>query len=192
MPADRDALTARLGAATRQDTVRGVIFNAAFSLVVELAGRPAAAEGDPARKGRRNEFFSYPVADYLRVAWDAAERLQDRLGGRDAVFRELGSRAARRWLASPLGAALLAFAGRDPRRLLAHTAVGYRNVVSYGTRTVEWRGERHAHLRFEHDFLVPPFHCGVLTAALETACPARFAAQGRETGFLASEYDVTW
>jgi uncharacterized protein (TIGR02265 family) len=192
MPLERDELEARLGAATPHDTVRGVIFNAAFSALVDLAGKPAAAESDPAGKGRRNEFFSYPVADYLQVAWEAVDRLQERLGGRDAAFRELGSRAARRWLGSPLGAALLAFAGRDARRLLAHTAVGYRNVVSYGARTVEWPGERHARLRFRRDFLVPAFHCGVLTAALEAACPGRFETRGRETGFLESEYDVTW
>jgi uncharacterized protein (TIGR02265 family) len=192
MPAAGEDLDARLSAATPQDTVRGVIFNAAFSLLLELAGRPAPAECDPAGKGRRNEYFSYPVADYLRLAWAAVDRLEDRLGGRDAVFRELGGRAARRWLGSPLGAALLAFAGREPRRLLAHTAVGYRNVVSYGTRTVEWAGERHARLLFRRDFLVPPFHCGVLEGALETACGAPFVAEGRETGLLESEYDVTW
>lgn len=192
MPSDRDDLDARLSAATPADTVRGVIFNATFELVAELAGTPAVVECDPAGKGRRHEFFSYPVAVYLRVAWGAADVLAGRLGGRDGVFRELGSRAARRWLCSPLGSALLAFAGRDPRRLLANAASGYRNVVSYGTRTIEWRGERHAHLLFRRDFLVPAFHCGALTAALETTCEAPFRAEGREVGFLDSEYDVTW
>jgi uncharacterized protein (TIGR02265 family) len=192
MPPLRDDLDARLAAATPLDTVRGVIFNATFALVTYLGGRPAAAECDPAGKGHRREFFSYPVAEYLRVAWRAAELLAPRLGSRERVFEKIGAGASRRWLGSPLGNALLAFAGRDPRRLLAHTADGYRNVVSYGTRTLESLHERHARLLFRHDFLVPPFHCGVLTAALEITCRIPFHAEGRELGFLESEYDVTW
>jgi uncharacterized protein (TIGR02265 family) len=192
MPDYPDDLAARLAAATPRDTVRGAIFNAAFDLIVELAGKPAAAECDPAGSGRRHEFFSYPVTDYLRLAWRAAELLSPRLGDRDGVFRELGSRASRRWLCSSLGRTLVAFAGRDPRRLLLNTANGYRNVVSYGTRTIEWMHEREARLLFLHDFLVPPFHCGVLAAALEVTCGIPVRAEGHEIAFLDSEYDVTW
>lgn len=192
MRAPGEDLDARLAAATPRDTVRGVIFNAAFSLVEDLAGKPSAAECDPTGKGHRNEFFSYGVAEYLRLAWAAADRLAGRLGCRERVFWELGDRAARRWLASPLGVTFLAFAGRDPRRLLTNAASGYRLVVSYGTRTTEWIEERHARLRFQHDFLVPPFHCGVITAALEEASRIRVRAEGRQVGFLEAEYDVTW
>jgi uncharacterized protein (TIGR02265 family) len=188
----RDDLDARLAAATPADTVRGAIFNAAFALLTDLAGKPAAIDADPAGKGRRNEFFSYPVADYLRVAWRAADLLSARLGDHDHVFWELGASASRRWLGGPLGSTLVAFTGRDPRRLLTNVANGYRNVVSYGTRTVAWPGERHARLLFQRDFMVPPFHCGVLTAALEVTCGIPFHAEGREVGFLEAEYDVTW
>jgi uncharacterized protein (TIGR02265 family) len=188
----RDDLDARLAAATPRDTVRGVVFNSTFALLTDLAGKPSAAECDPVGKGARSEFFSYPVADYLRLAWAAADLLAGRLGDSDRAFREMGARASLRWLDTPLGRTLLAFAGRDPRRLLANAPSGYRNVVSYGTRTVEWVGERHARLLFRHDFLVTPFHCGVLTAALETACGHPFRTEGRAIGFLDSDYDVTW
>ncbi len=192
MPARRDEeLDRRLAAATRRDTVRGVVFNATFEVVVELAGKPAAAACDPLGKGRRPEFFSYPVADYLRLAWAGADRVSAG-GDRDSVFHEFGARAARRWLGSPLAAALVAFTGRDPRRLIANVSNGYRNVVSYGRRSVEWVGERHARLAFRRDFLVPPFHCGVLAAALQITCGARFEVSGREVGFLESDYDVIW
>jgi uncharacterized protein (TIGR02265 family) len=188
----REDLDARLAAATPLDTVRGVIFNATFTLLAEVAGKPAAVDCDPSGKGRRNEFFSYPVADYLRVAWRAADVLASRLGDRDRVFWEVGASASRRWLGGPLGSTLVAFTGRDPRRLLTNVANGYRNVVSYGARTIEWVDERHARLLFQRDFLVPPFHCGALTAALEVTCGIPFRAEGREVAFLESEYDVTW
>jgi uncharacterized protein (TIGR02265 family) len=187
-----DDLAARLSAATRHDTVRGVVFNAALDLVCELAGNPAAVECDPEGKGRRREFFSYPVADFLRIAWRAVEILAPRLGEPSGVFREIGARASRRWLASALGQTVVAFAGRDPRRLLSNASVGYRNVVSYGTRTIEWVHERHARLVFRRDFLVPPFHCGALATVLQETCGIPFRAEGREIAFLDSEYDVTW
>ncbi len=192
MPARNDEeLDRRLAAATPRDTVRGVIFNATFEVLVELAGKPAAPACDPRGKGRRHEFFSYPVADYLRLAWAAVDRLAV-AGDRDAAFRQLGDRAARRWLSSPLAAALVAFTGKDPRRLVANVATGYRNVVSYGTRTVDWVAGRHARLAFRRDFLVPAFHCGVIASALEVTCGGAFDVEGREVGFLESDYDVTW
>ncbi len=192
MTADLEDLNARLSAATPQDTVRGIVFNAAFTLLRELAGQPAATGCDPAGAGRRSEYFSYPVADYLKLAWAAAGILGDRMGGADAVFWQLGARAAARWLDSALGRTLAAVAGREPRRLITNTATGYRNVVSYGTRTVEWISPRHARLLFRRDFLVPPFHCGVLTTALDRMGHARVRAEGRTNGFLESEYEVTW
>lgn len=186
-----DDLDRRLAAATPRDTVRGVIFNATFDLLAELAGKPAAPACDPRGKGRRYEFFSYPVADYLRVAWAAVDRLAAG-GDCDAVFRDIGARASRRWLATPLGVALVAFTGADPRRLVSNVASGYRNVVSYGTRTVEWISERHARIAFRRDFLVPAFHCGVIASALQLTCGGRFEVAGREVGFLEADYDVTW
>ena len=185
-------LDARLAAAKPRDTVRGVIFNALFGVVEQLAGKPAAVECDPVGRAHRNEFFSYSVSEYLRIAWAATDRLSVRLGSRERVFWELGDRAARRWLASPLGVTFVAFAGRDPERLLKNAASGYRLVVSYGARTVERIGERHARLRFRHDFLVPAFHCGVFTGAIDAASHVAVRAVGREVGFLDSDYDVTW
>ncbi|HEX9398513.1 MAG TPA: TIGR02265 family protein [Anaeromyxobacter sp.] len=186
-------LEARIAAATSLDTVRGVIFNSTFALLSEAAGKPAAVECDPVRRGHRNEFFSYPVTEYLRLAWRAADLLAVRYGGREHALWQMGAGASRRWLGGPLGSTLVAFTGRDPRRLLTNVASGYRNVVSYGARSIEeWLGERHARLLFRHDFLVPPFHCGALTAALEVTCGIPFRAEGRQIGFLDSEYDVTW
>lgn len=192
MIADPGDLRARLAAATARDTVRGIVFNAAFSVVREAAGAAATRACDPAGHGRRSEYFSYPVADYLRLAWACAERTRAALGGDEEVFRRLGAAAAHRWLDSTLGRTLAAIAGREPRRLLTNTATGYRNVVSYGTRTVEWLGPRRARVLFHRDFLVPPFHCGVLEAALARMGGVQARVTGRAVDLLESEYDVEW
>ena len=36
---------------------------------------------DPSGKGSRIDFFSYPIQEYLQVAWTAADRLEGKLGG---------------------------------------------------------------------------------------------------------------
>jgi uncharacterized protein (TIGR02265 family) len=186
------SLAARIAASTPRDTVRGLIFNGAFEVLRELAGEPAARACDPAGTGRRWDYFSYPVADYLRLAWAAAEVLESRLDGVRGVFWELGARAGHHWLATPLGRTVAAIAGRDPRRLLSQTGAAYRTVVSYGTRTIEWLGDRHARLLFKRDFLVPDFHCGVFTEALWVMAGTRVRAEGRAMELLVAEYDVVW
>src|SRR5512140_3938756 len=103
MPADRRDLERRLAATTDADTSRGLNFNRLFDLVREQLGDEAARACDPQRKGSRIDFFSYPVSEYLRIAWDAADRLEPTFGSVDAVFEELGRRTITGFLASALG-----------------------------------------------------------------------------------------
>ncbi len=193
MPTDRKDLDARLAAATPADTVRGLIFNALFDAVEEHLGHAAAVAVDPARKATRVEFFSYPIAEFLRIAFDGADRLEGKLGSTDAAFEAFGYRATSNVFSSVLGRTLVALAGnRGLRSLLGQAPNGYKATVSYGVRRVEWIGERHARLTFERDFLVPAFHCGVLRAAVDAMGGRPERIEGRQTGPLRSEYDVSW
>jgi uncharacterized protein (TIGR02265 family) len=192
MPADRQDLAARLAAATPEDTVRGLVFNGAFSVLREHGGDEAARQCDPAGTGSRTDFFSYPVTDYLDVAWNAADRLESRVGSVDAGFYKIGHRALANVLSSMLGRTLLTIAGGDIQRLLSQAPSGYKATVSYGERTVDWPGPRHAHMLFRRDFLVPPFHCGVIAAAVEMMGGRNVKATARQTGFLEAEYDISW
>jgi uncharacterized protein (TIGR02265 family) len=192
MPDGRD-LEGRLAAATPQDTVRGLIFNALFDTLEEHLGSGGAAAIDPERKGRRVELFSYPVVDFLGIAFAGAARLAARLGSEDAAFRAFGYRATSNVFGSVIGATMLALAGRNGlRALLGQAATGYRATVSYGVRTLEWRGEHHARFTFVRDFLVPAFHCGVFAAAVDAVGATPVRIEGRETGPLSAEYDVVW
>jgi uncharacterized protein (TIGR02265 family) len=194
MPADRKDLEARLAAATSHDTVRGVVFNAIFSVVREDAGDEAARKVDSvAGKGSRTEFFTYPVADFLNIIWNAADLLEAKLGSTDAVFHKIGMRAGELVAGSMLGKTLLALAaGGGTRQMLTHMPGGYRATVSYGERTVTWISEKHARYVFTHDFLVPAFHAGVLTVGALVSGGKNVRAVGRQTGLLEAVYDVTW
>ncbi len=192
MPADRSDLERRLAATTDADTSRGLNFNRLFDLVRERLGDEAARACDPQRKGSRVDFFSYPVSEYLRIAWDAADRLEHAFGGVDGVFEELGRRTVTGFLSSVLGRTIFTLAGRDPRRFVSAGPAGYRSAVSYGERSVEWLGERHARMVFKRDFMPPAFHRAVILAGLGASDAKAPRVLAKATGLLDSEYDVSW
>jgi uncharacterized protein (TIGR02265 family) len=192
MPADRTDLARRLAECKDSDTSRGLNFNRLFDLVKEHLGEEAARACDPQKKGARTDFFSYPVAEYLRIAWDAADRLEPRLGSVDAVFAELGKRTVMGFLSSTFGRTVFTLAGRDPRRFVAAGPAGYRSAVSYGERTVVWKGEKAAKMVFKRDFMPPAFHGAVIAAGLGASEARNPNVVGRATGLLDSEYDVSW
>ena len=193
MPTDPKDLARRIAATTPQDTARGLTFNALFDAIEEHLGREAAVALDPAHKGHRTEFFAFPVSDFLRISFAAADRMEKKLGGVDAVFDAFGYRATTNVLGSMVGATILALSGKNGvRALLGQAPMVYRSAVSYGDRHVDWIGERHARFTFEHDFLVPAYHVGVFRAALDAMGARPERLEGRATGPLSAVYDVAW
>jgi uncharacterized protein (TIGR02265 family) len=193
MPIDRKDLEARLAAAKPHDTARGLAFNALFDAIEEHLGRPAALELDPAHKARRTEFFSFPISDFLTIAFAGAERLERKLGSVDEAFRIFGYRTVANIFGSKMGATMLALTGRNGlRALLGQSVNAYRAMVTYGERRLEWVGDRHARFVFEGDFLVPAYHCGVFLAAAEAVGAKPERIEGRQTGPLSATYDVVW
>jgi uncharacterized protein (TIGR02265 family) len=193
MPTDRKDLQARLAATTAKDTARGLTFNALFDTLEEHLGKPAAIAADPDKKGHRTEFFSYPVSDFLKIAFEGADRLERKLGSVDEAFRAFGYRTTTNVLGSMMGATMIALAGKNGlRALLGQAVTGYRAMVSYGDRKLEWVGERHARLTFARDFLVPAYHCGVFLAAVDAVGAKAERVEGRQTGPLGATYDIVW
>ena len=193
MPTDRKDLQARIAATHLSDTARGLTFNALFDTLEEHLGREAAVACDPEKKGHRTEFFSYPVADFLRIAFEGADRLEKKLGSTDEAFRAFGYRTTTNVLGSMMGATMIALVGKNGlRALLGQAVTVYRASVSYGERRLEWLGPRHARFTFEGDFLVPQYHCGIFLAAVAAFGAKAERVEGRSTGLLTSVYDVVW
>lgn len=192
MPADRADLGARVAAATADDTSRGLNYSSVFALVRDHLGESVARQCDPLGKGSRVDFFKYPIGEYLTLAWNAVDRLEAVAGGVEAAFEALGRRTIQDHLDSVLGRTLYAIAGRDPRRMVTNLPSGYRATVSYGERTVEWRGERHARVLFRRDFMPPAFHVGVMRAGMVGMGAKNPRVAGRQIGFLDAEFEVLW
>src|SRR5512145_2857312 len=192
MLVDRSDFERRIAECRDSDTTRGLNYNRLFDMVRHHQGEESARLCDPQGKGSRTDFFSYPVAEYLKAAWNAADRLETRLGSVDAVWTELGRRTVQGFLSSVLGRTIFAIAGRDPRRIVSAGPSSYRSAVSYGERTVEWKGEKAARMVFRRDFMVPAFHRAVIQAALEASDAKNPRVQARALALLDSEYDLTW
>jgi len=192
MPSDRTDLARRLAAATPDDTSRGLNYTTLFAMVADHLGPAAPAEVDVLGQGRRTDFFSYPITEYLETTWNALDRLEPAFGGVDATLTELGRRTMAGFLASMVGRTALRVTGREPVRLLRSAASGYRGAVSYGERTVEFPGARQAVLSFRRDFMPATFHAAVLLTALQATSAIRPRVVGTQDGPLDSSYRIAW
>jgi len=109
-----------------------------------------------------------------------------------AGFFEFGYRALANVFATTLGATILVLARKDARVLLGQAPTAYRGIVSYGVRKLRWLGPTQAHFTFERDFLVPSYHCGVFTAALDAVGVRNPRVTGTQVSLLEATYEVGW
>ncbi|HEX5744642.1 MAG TPA: DUF2378 family protein [Archangium sp.] len=178
--------------ATPMDTCRGLFFNGVFEAARSLGGEEVRARCLMAAAGKKYvDFFSYPVADFLKTIFTAAELLGGQ-GGRGMVLRQLGRRATADFLHSTVGKTMMALAGTDPQKLLASFPSAYRASLSYGDRAVERLGERQARLMARRDFLPLEYNEGVLHAAMEQSTARELVVRGRQLAPLDVDYDIRW
>jgi uncharacterized protein (TIGR02265 family) len=182
-----------LAVATPEDTCRGMFFNGMLEAVRSLGGEDARARCHALAGDKKFvDFFSYPVTDFLKGVFTATDLLGPKLGGREAVLRQLGQRAAEDFLGSTVGKTMMALAGSEPHRLLASFPKSYRASVSYGERSVERLGDRQGRLVARRDFLPLSYNEGVISAAMAHSTAHDVLVRGRRLGPLEVEYEVSW
>ncbi len=142
--------------------------------------------------GRLVDFLSYPVSSYLKLAWDAVDLLEPTTQSVEVAFRKLGYHSASDFLTSLVGKTLVIVAANDPRRLLNNAPTAYATSASFGTRTVNWLGPKHAELTFHGDFMVVPFHEGVIAAAITAVGAQNPKVTGRALSLLDAVYEASW
>ncbi|NMO21378.1 DUF2378 family protein [Pyxidicoccus fallax] len=168
MPSDKSELAQRLALTRPDDTVRGFNFSSIFQLVEERAGGEAVARlTELVGTKKPADFFSYPVADLLRLLYAAADLLEPFYDSVDDVFRACGAATMRGFFDSHVGNTLVRLAGReDPKRAFSNAANAYKTAVSYGSHDCELLEGRRLRLVFRGDMLPMSFHEGSLKAAL--------------------------
>lgn len=192
---DAGDLALRIAAATPSDTCKGMFCNGLFHAVQRARGTLGMEALKHAAHGQKFvDFFNYPIADFLPMAYLASELVG---GGAtplalEAGVRSLGRQATDDFLGTAVGKTLLMLAGTDPRRLMNSLASGYKTAVSYGTRTVNWKTPTHCVFEMRRDFMPHPYHEGVLLQVLTAVGGKKVQVTGARVGLLDTDYDVTW
>ncbi|RKH42176.1 DUF2378 family protein [Corallococcus sicarius] len=180
-------------AATEHDTARGMFFLGVLESVRASLGEEAVATCRAATEMRRFVgFFNYPVSSFLQMVQVAARVLAPRWGGVDEALRQMGMQGTRGFLESAVGRTFLLLALGDTHKLVSNLPSGYRLAVSYGERTVEWKGPREAVFVMRRDFMPPPYHEGVLREVLTMVGARNPRIVGRKLSLLDTEYVITW
>lgn len=186
-------LERNLALAKPEDTARGMFFNGAVDAVRALANEEVAHRCRAATGERKHiDFFSYPVASFLRMCLAANQQVGLQLGGCEKVLRRIGEQSTRDFLSSMAGKTAILLAGGSVKRLLGQLPSSYRAAVSYGDRVLTWTGERSGRFIIQHDFMPPAYHEGVLLGVMEAAGVRPVLVRGQLTGPLDSEYELSW
>jgi uncharacterized protein (TIGR02265 family) len=192
---DGDDLAQRVALATPADTCKGMFCNGLFQAVQRARGAGGLEQLQHAAAGRKFvDFFNYPIAEFLPMAWVAAELVG---GGStplalESGIRSLGRQATDDFLGTAVGKTLLMLAGSDPRRLMNSLASGYKTAVSYGTRSVTWKTPTHCIFAMRRDFMPHPYHEGVLLQVITAIGGKNVQAVGTRVGLLDTDYEISW
>ncbi|AEI64191.1 hypothetical protein LILAB_11400 [Corallococcus macrosporus] len=195
-PLEADAvreLRLRCALATPGDTARGMFFRGILDTVRRIGGsgmEQLCRQSLPEK--RYVDFFSYPISQFLPLAYQAAGLLAGHCGGMAAAHRVMGQKAAHDFLESVAGRTMLMLAYDEPRLLLGQLPAGFLAAVSYGERSMVWTGPRGGRFVMKRDFMPAAYHEGVLRAALEAVGARDLVVQGRELGLLDTEYALSW
>lgn len=192
---DQDDLAQRVALATTADTCKGMFCNGLFQAVARSKGEAGTEQLKDMAGGRKFvDFFNYSIAEFLPLAWVAAELVG---GGKspaqlEAGIRSLGRQATDDFLGTAVGKTLLLLSGSDPRRLMNSLSSGYKTAVSYGTRTVNWHGPSRCTFMVRRDFMPHPYHEGVLMQVLTAVGGKQVQARGLRVGLLDVDYEISW
>jgi uncharacterized protein (TIGR02265 family) len=193
MATDKVELARRMETARPTDTVRGVIFKVVLELVRERLG-PVVADNLQMRFFKRPpiDIFSYPVTDFLKLLYAAADVLEPTFGSPEAAIRAIGAKAASGFFRSVIGKTLTNLvAGSDPKRLFASLPSAYTSTVSYGTREYFQLGDKKVRLVYKGDMMPVQFHEGALAEAL-VGMNLKGTVTSTAKGYDYLEYVIEW
>lgn len=169
MPSDKNDLARRIAICRPEDTVRGFIFKSVYGLVEQRAGSSGTERLLQQLRVSKMpvDFFSYPVADFLRLIYAAADVLEPQYSSVEDAIRACGASTATGFFKSYVGNTLVKLIGmNDPKRLFTSVDTVYSTLVSYGKRTFEDLGPNRFRLDYKGDMQPIYFHEGTLTEAV--------------------------
>lgn len=194
MPTDARDLERRLAVCTADDRVRGMMINELLALVQKKlgpAGRLEAAKVLPPGVKHR-DLLTYPIADFVKLMFHAADLLESTYGSTTDAIRACGAATVEAFSRTPAGRiffGVVSLAG--PPKLLGGADVGYRSVVTYGRREYQPLSDTSGRLVVTGDMQPPAYHEGVLQAVLGVVgYDATVTSTAKSV--TASDYVISW
>jgi uncharacterized protein (TIGR02265 family) len=194
MPSDKTELAQRIAICKPEDTVRGFIFKSVYGLVEQRAGSAGVDRILLQLRGAKMpvDFFSYPVADFLRLLYAATDVLEPQYPSVQDAFRACGASTVTGFFNSYVGNTLMKLIGMgEPRRALSTVGTVYSTLVSYGTREFQDLGNNRGLITFRGDMQPVYFHEGSLTEVLRVLCGSG-KVTGKALALDHAEYLLEW
>lgn len=138
------------------------------------------------------ELFEYPVSLQLELLALRMPSLVAQHGDGTAALRRVGREDAMRFVTSTTGRMLIKLTGKDPKRLLSHTPLGYRMSSALGEQRQDWRGPRDCHWVMKDQMMPLAFHEGIMLGLLDWGGARNGRVVGRQLTLLDSEYEISW
>lgn len=182
----------RFAAAKPVDVVRGCVINSIFAVARRHMGEPAVRALDPERTGGRQAFTDYPVSTALVVLRAAVPLLAPLEGGAASLMRRIGSDTIDAVKDSPIGKAGNQLRGNPKGLLQSFANSATPLLVGYGSRSLEWRGEREARITYRRGLLPAGVHAGMYGRMLEAVGAQGVKVDYREFDGLTQEFDISW
>lgn len=138
------------------------------------------------------DLVSYPIADFLKLMFAAADLLEPKLGSVDVAIRACGAATVDAFARTPGGRVffgVISLAG--PAQLLARAQTGYTTVVTYGSRSWKSTGETSGVIHMREDMQPVAYHEGVLEAVLRNV-GYDATVRGTSSDVTTAEYSLTW
>lgn len=190
---DISDLRQRMAALQPGDACKGMFFNSVLRAAQELCGPDGLAQvqrGLPERK--YIDFFNYGSQHFLPAAFLTAQLMTKTTGSFGASMIQLGERAIRDFLATPVGATLLSVSAGNLKRLFQASPVAYKTAVTYGTRETLCHGETACTFRVKRDLMPPEYHQGVYLEVLRSTKSKVVEVTFERTGPLDADYHIRW
>lgn len=194
MPVDPSEVAARVAVCESTDRVRGMMFNELLALVNRELGAGAVtrvrAVLPPDAKYR--DIVSYPIADFLKLMFAAADLLEPKLGSVELAIRACGAATVDAFARTPAGRVffgVVSLAG--PARLLSQAQTGYTTVVTYGSRSYTPKTDSSGSIVMNDDMQPVAYHEGVLEAVLRNV-GYDATVRGKAIDVKTAEYSLEW
>jgi uncharacterized protein (TIGR02265 family) len=138
------------------------------------------------------ELTSHPVAEFLTLAFDAADLVEPRFGSPAKALQAIGAGAGRAFLDSVVGRmAVLIVAGKKPIDILAYAPAVYAPTTTYGKRWFSRVSETVGIFHMRQEFMPADYHLGVLPEGVQTN-HHRVIIEAEVLDLLDADYRVTW